>query len=174
MKFTKSALMGVGGVLLAGLILTLIAPKAAHAIAATAVQVTNTTGNPVINQDTSQQASEIVNLACYGSNTASNPCYAQAASPGINPYVVPSGEKLVISSLTVTPGGGPGASMTFFLQGALPDGLSSTGSINLAASTTLTTQYSWLSGFIIPGGSSVWTNPPESAFVYVQGYLTAN
>lgn len=51
MKFAKSFLMGTGAVVLAGLVLTLVAPKAAHAIAATLVQVTNTSSNPVINQD---------------------------------------------------------------------------------------------------------------------------
>jgi hypothetical protein len=48
MKFAKSILMGIGAVELAGLILALLAPKAAHAIAATAVQVVNTTSNPAI------------------------------------------------------------------------------------------------------------------------------
>jgi hypothetical protein len=47
MKFAKSILMGTGGVVLAGLILTLLAPKAAHAIVATAVSVVNTSSNPV-------------------------------------------------------------------------------------------------------------------------------
>jgi hypothetical protein len=47
MKSAKSALMGAGCVLLAGLTLTLLAPKAAHALAATLVDVTNTTANPV-------------------------------------------------------------------------------------------------------------------------------
>ena len=47
MKFAKNALMGAGCVLLAGLTLTLFAPKAAHALAATLVDVTNTTANPV-------------------------------------------------------------------------------------------------------------------------------
>jgi len=47
MKFTKSILMGTGSVVLAGLILTLLMPKAANAIAATAVQVMNTSTNPV-------------------------------------------------------------------------------------------------------------------------------
>jgi hypothetical protein len=50
MKFLKSTLMGAGGVLLAGLTLTLLAPKAAHAIAATAVQVENTSANPAVTQ----------------------------------------------------------------------------------------------------------------------------
>jgi hypothetical protein len=47
MKFAKSILMGTGAVVLAGLILTLLAPKAAHAIVATAVSVVNTSSNPV-------------------------------------------------------------------------------------------------------------------------------
>jgi hypothetical protein len=46
MKFVKF-LTGTTAVLLAGLALTLAAPKAAHAIVATLVQVTNTTANPV-------------------------------------------------------------------------------------------------------------------------------
>jgi hypothetical protein len=50
MKFAKSFLMGTGAVVLAGLVLTLVAPKAAHAIAATAVLVENTTSSPVPTQ----------------------------------------------------------------------------------------------------------------------------
>jgi len=48
MKFLKSYLMGTGAVVLAGLLLTLVAPRAAHAIAATAVLVQNTSSNPAI------------------------------------------------------------------------------------------------------------------------------
>jgi hypothetical protein len=47
MKYTKSILMGTGGFLLAGLTLTLLAPKAAHAVVATLVQVANTSSSPV-------------------------------------------------------------------------------------------------------------------------------
>jgi len=47
MKFVKPVLMVVGCVLLTGLTLTLVAPKAVHALAATLVQVTNTDANPV-------------------------------------------------------------------------------------------------------------------------------
>jgi hypothetical protein len=51
MKFPKSILTGTGAVVLAGLILALLATKAAHAVAATLVQVTNTAANPVVVQD---------------------------------------------------------------------------------------------------------------------------
>jgi hypothetical protein len=50
MKFLKSFLIGTGAVVLAGLVLTLVAPKAAHAIVATAVQVENTYASPVPTQ----------------------------------------------------------------------------------------------------------------------------
>jgi hypothetical protein len=52
MKFAKSILTGTGAVILAGLILTLLAPKAAQGVAAALVQVTNTAANPVPNLDT--------------------------------------------------------------------------------------------------------------------------
>lgn len=47
MKFAKSILTGTGAVVLAGLILTLLAPKAVHAVVATAVSVVNTSATPV-------------------------------------------------------------------------------------------------------------------------------
>jgi hypothetical protein len=50
MKFAKSILTGTGAVVLAGLILALLAPKAAHAVAATAVQIVNTSGDPAVTQ----------------------------------------------------------------------------------------------------------------------------
>jgi hypothetical protein len=50
LKFAKSTLTGAGAVVLAGLILALLAPKAAHAIVATAVQVENTVASPVVSQ----------------------------------------------------------------------------------------------------------------------------
>lgn len=50
MKSMKSIMIGTGSVVLAGLVLTLVAPKVAHAVAATAVLVMNTTANPVPTQ----------------------------------------------------------------------------------------------------------------------------
>jgi hypothetical protein len=49
MKFAKSFLTGSGALVLAGLILTLLVPRAAHAIAAM-VQVVNTSADPVPTQ----------------------------------------------------------------------------------------------------------------------------
>jgi hypothetical protein len=49
MKFLQRSLTGLGGITLAGLLLTVAVPKAVHAVASVLVQVTNTTANPVIN-----------------------------------------------------------------------------------------------------------------------------
>jgi hypothetical protein len=71
MRLTKSFLTGTGAVVLAGLILTLLVPKAAHAIAATLVQVVNTNADPVPTQGIlpgaafSQQCSGIGITSCY-------------------------------------------------------------------------------------------------------------
>ena len=50
MKSAKSFLMGTGAVVLAGMVLTLLAPRAARAISATPVQVENTISSPVPSQ----------------------------------------------------------------------------------------------------------------------------
>jgi hypothetical protein len=47
MKFAKPTLIAIGGVVLAGALLPFVAPKTVHALAATLVQITNTTSNPV-------------------------------------------------------------------------------------------------------------------------------
>jgi len=64
MRFAKSFLMGTGSVVLAGLLLTLLAPKAAHAVAATLVQVENTRSTPVPNQDVDIAARHPFNAIC--------------------------------------------------------------------------------------------------------------
>lgn len=70
MKFAKSLLMGSGAVVLAALILTLLVPRAAHAIAATLVQVVNTSADPVPTQGImpgaafSQQCSGVGQSSC--------------------------------------------------------------------------------------------------------------
>jgi len=43
-------------------VLTLVAPRAAHAAVAALVQVTNTIANPAVTEDTSRAASQIVHL----------------------------------------------------------------------------------------------------------------
>ena len=85
MKFAKSFLTGTGALVLAGLVLSLLAPKAAHAIAATMVLVENTATSPVPNLDTERNArvpyesagSEFCEGTCSGGSTR-----ASRISPG--------------------------------------------------------------------------------------------
>jgi hypothetical protein len=76
MKNVKSILMGAGSVVLAGLSLALFAPRAAHALAATLVQVTNTSANPVIGQDVDSpgRSPYYQTVSCYSAST--NQCEA--------------------------------------------------------------------------------------------------
>jgi hypothetical protein len=85
-KFLKSLLMGTGGVVLAGLVLAVIAPKAAHAIAATAVQVVNTSSSPVPNLDVERNARVPYQSSVGGGCTT--PCTLSFAA-------VPAGYRLV-------------------------------------------------------------------------------
>ena len=64
MRFAKRLLMAAGAVALTGLMGTMIAPKAAHAVVSTLVQVANTIANPAITQDTSKTAAQLVNPSC--------------------------------------------------------------------------------------------------------------
>src|ERR1700679_1864656 len=96
MKFLKSLLMGTGGVILAGLVLALLAPKAIHAVVATAVQVVNTSASPAITADASRQAAQIVTIQCEVTTQFSAPraCGGPGSYTGtIGPnggYVVPA------------------------------------------------------------------------------------
>ena len=106
MKFLKSLLMGTGGVALAALVLALLAPRAAHAVVATAVQVVNTSANPAITEDTSRQASQIVTIVCnfFNNNTACiqilpNGLEATGREGAHGGFLVPAGQYFVLKSL---------------------------------------------------------------------------
>jgi hypothetical protein len=72
MKLAKSFLTGTGALVLAGLVLSLLAPKAAHAIAATMVLVENTAATPVPNSPCQNaQFRQWLNLAELDRNFAS-------------------------------------------------------------------------------------------------------
>jgi len=176
MKFLKSLLMGTGGVVLAGLVLALLAPKAVHAIVATAAQVVNTSANPAITEDASRQASQIVTIQC--GYTLSIPKYIcrqvlptgfYNIAPGTGPdggYLVPEGQYLVIKS------------MDAFYQGATTEirvnlGIGTVESVFLPSSS----QASFSSGIVAGPGVEVWAFPVDSivdGVVTFHGYLTSN
>ncbi len=85
MTYAKSIVMGTGGVVLAGLILTLLAPRAVHAVVATAVQVMNTSASPVPNKDVDEPARTAFTTSC---RTAQNLTQCAAGGPGGSLFVV--------------------------------------------------------------------------------------
>jgi hypothetical protein len=92
MKFAKSMLIGTLGVVLAGLILALVAPKTAHALAATLVQVTNTSANPVPNQDVDNPAQNF-----YQSVNSTSGCSGTCV---VTFAAVPAGKRLIIQQVS--------------------------------------------------------------------------
>jgi hypothetical protein len=108
MKYMKSILI-VGAVVLAGLTLSMLAPKAAHAIAATAVQLMNTTADPVpVDEDNFVR--HAVTLQCAGDNQF---CMTNGIPSGrfVGDFVYiystnPSGTPNDVASLSTTSIGG--------------------------------------------------------------------
>jgi len=58
MRFLKHLFLSVGAVALAGVLLTLVAPKAVHAAVAALVEIANTPANPVPNADVNAPGEE--------------------------------------------------------------------------------------------------------------------
>jgi hypothetical protein len=117
MKFLKSLLMGTGGVVFAGLVLALLAPKAVHALAATTVQVVNTSASPAITEDTSRQASQIVTIQCLFTPSACNQRLANGSAAASGPnggYVVPANQYLVLKTGDYYNPGGSAALIGFY------------------------------------------------------------
>jgi len=105
-RLSKSVL-AVGGVVLAGGLITLMNPRTVHAVVAAAlVQVTNTAANPAVTQSVGAQAGNMVHLSCPVTLERTNfACFhflANGSDP-VESYTVPAGESLVITSLDVTP-----------------------------------------------------------------------
>jgi hypothetical protein len=88
-KFVKSTLIGTGSFVLAGLILTLFAPKAANALVATLVQV----ANPAITQ-----SADAYNA--FQTTVAFN--WAAGSPSATQPLAIPAGQRLVIDFISIS------------------------------------------------------------------------
>jgi hypothetical protein len=116
MKFTKRILI-VTGVLVTAAATPFLVPSAAHAVIATLVQVVNTTANPVPITDVSRSATQNVELTCsfpaagtlagLGCGQISSTC--TMLSPSCPQYTVPSGENLVLTTISITANGSTSA-----------------------------------------------------------------
>jgi hypothetical protein len=175
LRLRKSVLPYGACVLALGAVI-LAAPRAAHAIAATLVQVTNTTANPVITQSAPAEASQLVSL--YASSGLGYPVGNYFAFGLIGflfqgAYSVPSGQSLVITDIDTIPscsgafqlelapavGGGPGQNIaSLYLQGPV------------------TPHIEYRSGIVFPPGSVpvMQLYGCQQAAIYMHGYLTSN
>jgi hypothetical protein len=165
--------MGTGAVVLAGLVLTLVAPKAAHAIAATAVLVENAAANPAIAQDVSKLASQ--NILLWNASGEIIP-HSSASLYQIFPngttagsaFVVPAGQTFLATTVDYSPYGVGTIATTIGPE-----------FVTLNAATYTTVQYQFPSGIVFPAGSSVGINnygisAEALEYVFVHGYLTSN
>jgi hypothetical protein len=169
----------LAGVAITAVILTLVAPRAARAVAAVLVQVTNTVTAPAITQNVPNLASQIVTLTAQvdaGSFTKVFPFFQvlpQGGTSGTS-YVTPVGQSLVITSIEFAPTAGSGNVTLVFLDGFT---INTYEQWNVPAGSITDLQYPTgialgpnVAPIIVPqGGSST-----GAFFVYLHGYLTAN
>lgn len=149
MKFAKSILMGTGSLVLAGLLLTLLVPKAAHAIAATLVQVANTSANPIPNRDQDNPAQQPFQWL-------TQPAARNGQTRAETDFTVPIGKRLVLE----------------YISAEIPE-----GSGNVTVETTVGGNLAaW---YFIQGSSTrgffptrIYADPGTSVQVIVQGSNT--
>lgn len=159
-------------------VLALLAPPTAHAVAAALVQVTNTISSPAITQPVPSAASQMVLLTT--ANRQSLPQGTQVdlvqidavTDLGSTTYVVPAGDKLVITEIDIGTHGGDLLceikSGTVYLEGFF---------LTSSSSTETTRQFRFASGIVFPAGHSVTAQNFAGAGTIgelaVHGYLTA-
>ena len=99
--------MAIGAIAVAA-VLTLLVPKAAHAVVATLVQVSNTIAAPAITQGVPNLASQMVSISDsigpgLGLTVNGFVSYSPQALVLADPYITPSTQNLVITSIQFSP-----------------------------------------------------------------------
>jgi hypothetical protein len=129
MKSAKNLFIVGGAFSLAILLFALAAPKAAHAIVATLVQITNTASSPVPTWRTDNDGRNVVRLF-YG-ETMPDGTTASAGQGLGNPlldgsnfqvYTVPAGKRLVVDSVSAFAYPPPGQNVFEYLYNGTPAG----------------------------------------------------
>jgi hypothetical protein len=155
-----------GAAALATAALLLATPRAAHAIAATLVQVTNTAAAPAITQGTEKQAAQLVDLVAQTDaafyNVLPNGNY-------IYGYTIPSNQYLVIT----------GVDLSTACSGNYTASLITSGSLQIKSwyfSGPNTTHFDYPSGIVLAPGltPSALFDPAGCSFMQMHGYLTSN
>ena len=192
LRICKSTLSW-GGVAAAAILLTLGAPRAAYAVAASLVQVTNTASSPVIAQGIGNQAAQIVQIECGdlpGTQTNSH-CFPMPASgvvpPDVGGYRLPTGQTLVVTSVDILSGAAAGSPcMSSALVSVVTSGSSYIMTLVrkswIVPSGAGTAHYVYPSGILVASNrvgidtiiESVESNSPCTITLDMHGYLTAN
>ena len=101
MKLIQKKLAGLGGILLAAILIAALAPKATRGVAAALVQVANTSANPVPNRDIDNGPRQGVTLvAGFVGDTKLLPLIDAADRFGVTPYTVPAGKRLLVQFIS--------------------------------------------------------------------------
>ena len=122
MNVLRRIAMATGGTVAVALVLTLAAPRAAHAVFSALVTVTNTSANPIPVDPDGNAANDIVLTSLVQISGTSD---SVEQSPFVDlhsgsPYVVPNGERFVIDNVDVhyafSPGGHPAVNVALLLN----------------------------------------------------------
>ena len=160
-------------------------PRAAHAIVATLVQVTNTTANPAITQDVKGQAAQLVELITVpftppGDNLVQLSIELPIGQEQLS-YVVPAGQNLVITSADVMASAAPNLSGTLCTSQQLARLTNGSGTFNnrslwMLAPGQGTAHFVYPSGIVFPSGFAPYIETVGACYTFValQGYYTAN
>lgn len=172
MRLGKNFLVGIGGVSLVAAFGLIVAPQAAHAVAAALVQVTNTAAAPAVTQDVSKLAAQSSQLWCPFSFVG---CFN---FPGVSTaYTVPSGHTYMVTSVDFVyeGAGAPAANFYSLYCGSTLTLNDMVGEWQLPGGAG-PTQYTYPSGFAVPAGCAVNVQSSTSSNydVIVRGYLTGN
>lgn len=179
MGLIKRLLMGIGAVaVVAGL--TLSVPRAAHAVVATLVQVSNTSAAPAITQGVPNLASQMVLLVnSLGTSGNSGPFLSlspQALLVSEAPYTTPATQNLVITSIQLAPFvGDVGTTLRLALSNASTGG--EYGDWTVPGDSLTSLQFP--TGIVVGPGVELKLvqigDSSQAKFnVFIQGYLTAN
>ncbi len=177
-KLSKSVLSFGSAVLAVGAF-SLAVPRAAHAVAAILVQVTNTTASPAITQSVPSQAAQLVNLEGGTSAITFSPFTAGTIQyVNVNPpsYVVPDNQSLVITDVDIAPNCAGQFNIVVGLSSGSVYGLNS---IDMAWSVSgpNTSHFDYRSGTVFPPGTTPQVGGGTLACpvdVRMHGYLTSN
>ncbi len=179
MRFLKRSLTVAGALALLVILLTLAAPKQAHALVTTWVTVVNAIGNPVITQDTPHMASQLVTLFAQiraGQFPPGSTFYQidGSANESGTAYTLPQGRSLVITTVEFYPQALADAPLYFALSNAV-QGYYQYWKVTSDTSTS----FQYPSGIALSGAipliNIMSPQPPSASFyVYLHGYLTTN